>query len=78
MKTKPLFTFLVHAKSSEELAKRVADNESRGFEVVRYFETETESRGTTGGNYVDAAGKTRRYSTSSCYKKFGAVMRKSL
>ena len=75
MKTKP-FQFLVRTRSPEELAMRVADNESRGYEVVRYFEVEKESIGRVESNYVDAEGITRRQNASSFYKTFGAVMRK--
>lgn len=38
------FTIKINAKSPEELDKRIADNISRGFEVVRLYEDEKESQ----------------------------------
>lgn len=75
MKTKP-FQFPMQAGSPEELAERIAGHESRGFEVVRYFEVEKESSGTIESNYVDASGVTRRMNVGSFYKSYGAVMRR--
>lgn len=71
------FEIRVQAGSREELAKRVADNELRGFEVAWYYEYEKESGSYTSNNkYRTADGKSRRMRVGSYSKHYGAVMRR--
>lgn len=60
MKTKPYFTTTVTAQSEEELKARIADNELRGFEVVKIVPIEKEDHVYRGGSKrgrFDAEGK---------------------
>lgn len=75
MTNQKYFQFTMQATTPEELQKRIADNESRGFEVVRYYERDKEWRQRGTSNFVDASGITRRNVVSSGYKIYGVVMR---
>lgn len=71
------FETRVHARSPEELEKRVADNKKRGFEVVRYFERKSNSNtNVTSGSYLTHDGKVRRDGITDPYHSYGAVMRR--
>ena len=70
------FEIRVQAKSEEELAKRVADNELRGFKVARYYEYENEGNYTETTKYKTPDGINRRLKVNSVHKSYGAVMRR--
>lgn len=70
------FEIKVQARSPEELAKRVADNELRGFEVARYYEYAKGGSGLSNSKYRRADGTYTRYRYSEVHKHYGAVMRR--
>lgn len=70
------FEIKVQAKSPEELAKRVADNESRGFVVARYYEYTKDGIGLSSSKYKNPDGSYARYRYSEVHKHYGAVMRR--
>lgn len=77
MKTMPYFNIIINAKSPEELARRIADNELRGFEVVKYYEKEREFRELMSTNYIGPDGKCRRQMQSTSHKSHMVVMRRA-
>ena len=70
------FEIRVRARSPEELKKRVADNELRGFVVARFFEYEDESSRVISTKYRTPEGTSRRLKVNSVYRNYGAVMRR--
>ena len=70
------FQITVHARSPEELAARVADNELRGFVVARYYNQESERAHNTNTKYKTVDGIYKRTRVNSVYKRYGAVMRR--
>ncbi|MEK5068078.1 hypothetical protein [Sporosarcina sp. FSL K6-1508] len=70
------FEIKVEAKSKEELSARVGDNESRGFEVARYYEYEKEGNSWLDGGYRNRDGAKYRHAGNSSHKFYGAVMRR--
>lgn len=71
------FQILVHGGTPEELAKRILDNEKRGFKVARYFNRETERvMNSANPSYLDSEGVNKRYRVSMVNRKYGAVMRR--
>lgn len=77
MKTEPKYFYTtINASSAKELAARVADNELRGFELVRSAESETSTGYGTNSSYVDPKGVRRRYRVDTVTRKFQALMRR--
>lgn len=77
MKTKPkYFSFTINAKSEEELAARISDNESRGFELVATKEIECDGAYAENSSYIDADGVRRRYKVSATHRSYSALMRR--
>lgn len=70
------FTTEINAQSPEELARRIADNESRGFELVASKEIESENGYASNSSYVGTDGVRRRYKVGSRYCKHRAIMRR--
>lgn len=70
------FTIEINAQSPEELARRIADNESRGFELVASKEVEHENGYASNSSYVGTDGVRRRYKVGSRYCKHRAIMRR--
>lgn len=77
MKTKPkYFPIIINAQSEEELSRRIADNETRGFELVHSDVTEHEYNMATSSHYKSVNGTTTRYRTISGHKVYRAQMRR--
>jgi len=77
MKTEPkYFPITINASSLEELAARIADNELRGFELVKSAMSESDMGYATNSSYVDSEGVIRRYKIDSATRKYQAVMRR--
>jgi len=77
MKTKPKYFYVpVNASSEKELNARIADNELRGFELVRSAEIESSHGVGTNTSYVDVDGVTRRYRLDAVTRKYQALMRR--
>lgn len=70
------FEIKIQAKSEEELAKRVADNELRGFKVARYYDYENKGTYTEKTKYKTSDGINKRLQFNSVHKNYGAVMRR--
>lgn len=70
------FEIKIQARSPEELAKRVADNELRGFVVARYYDYTKDGTGLSSSKYRRSDGSYSRYKYSEVHKHYGAVMRR--
>lgn len=76
MKTQPYFEIKINAKSVEELEKRIADSQLRGFDLVRNYEINTDARRLTNTCYTDAHGEQHRCIESIGRTTYGAVLRR--
>lgn len=77
MKTIPkYFKITINATTSDELATRIADCESRGFELVASEEVECDHGYTGNSSYTDTEGVRRRYKVGSMYRTYRAEMRR--
>lgn len=71
------FTIKINAKSPEELDRRIADNISRGFELVRLYEDEKEGHDWKDSGYRDRDGAKYRYNGCHVFRHYGAIMRRA-
>jgi len=77
MKTDPKYFYTtLNSKSQKELDARIADNELRGFELVRSAAIEDSTGFATNSSYVDPEGVRRRYRVDSVTRKYQALMRR--
>jgi len=71
------FTIPINAGSEGELARRIADNEAKGFELVRTFEREKEHKSWGNHGYRVGGEAAFKYEGSDSSVVYGAVMRRS-
>lgn len=77
MKTKPYFTITINAQSPSELKMRIADNESRGFELVATHDIEKESNVIVNSQHRSLNGDRKyRHAGTDVHKSYRAEMRR--
>jgi len=70
------FTIPINAGSEEERASRIAENESRGFELVKTFEREKEHKSWGNHGYRVGNEAVFKYAGSDLSKQYCAIMRR--
>lgn len=70
------FTIPITARSVEERQKRIADNELRGFELVKMFENLTEVNGWRNKGFQDEGGVRLQYDGTDSHTSYCAIMRR--
>ncbi|WP_438312264.1 hypothetical protein [Sporosarcina sp. FA9] len=70
------FTIPVNAQSADELAQRITDNESRGFELVKTFTHETEGNVWKNSGYRSGGQAVLKYGGNESRTSYSAVMRR--
>ena len=71
------FTIPINAGSEEERAQRIADNEAKGFELVKTFERKKEHKNWGNNGYRIGNEAVFKYSGSDSRVNYCAVMRRS-
>ena len=71
------FTIPISARSKEELAARIADSESIGFELVKKYTKESEGTTWVNEGYRSGGEAVFRHGGNSSHTSYCAVMRRS-
>lgn len=70
------FTIPISAKSEEELNKRIADNEKKGFELIKTYTREVEGNDWRNDGYRIGGEAVLRFAGNHSYRSYCAVMRR--
>lgn len=71
------FTIPISAKSEEELAERIADNEKKGFELVKTYTREGGGNNWKNNGYRQGGQAVLSFAGSDSHRSYHAVMRRS-